>query len=163
MTVRDPALLVIAPEHVETMAAHARTWYPGECCGLLITGADDSVVRRVICMDNLQDTYHERFPEDFPRTSRDGFKLDERAYARIDADARAAGERVLAIFHSHIDCGAYFSDEDKAMAAPFGEPNQPELCHVVLDCQPGPTVVGAKAFRWDGSDFAEHRLPDFAH
>lgn len=142
------------------MAAHARTWYPSECCGLLIADQQQQQVKRVVCLDNLQDRYHERCPEDFPRSSRDAFKVDERLYARIAEECAAQGERIIAVFHSHIDCGAYFSQEDRLMAAPFGTPNDPDLWHVVIDHQ-AQGVVGAQAFHWDGKDFAAHNLPHF--
>jgi len=86
--------------------------------------------------------------------------LDERAYARIAEEAETHDERIVAVFHSYIDCGAYCSQEDKLMAAPFGTPNDPELWHVVIDHQPA-GVVGAKAFHWDGEDFAEYELAGF--
>ncbi len=144
----------------ETMANHARTWYPGECCGVLISVAGSEDVIDAVCMDNLQDKYHELDPEDFPRTSRDAFKINERAYARLSEDLAEEKKRILAIFHSHIDCGAYFSEEDILMAAPFGTPNEPDIWHVVMDGQNN-GVHGAKAYKWDGTSFIEHILTDF--
>ncbi len=153
-------MISIPHEIAQEIAQHAITWYAGECCGLLFAQQNSTAVTRCVCMDNLQDQYHEKMPEDFPRTAKDAFKLNERDVMRQSESAEANGETLLAIFHSHIDCGAYFSDEDKLMAAPFGEPNDPALWHVVMDCQAN-GVHGAKAYKWDGSDFAEHILTDF--
>ena len=53
------------------------------------------------------------------------------------------------IFHSHPDEEAYFSQEDRDAAVPFGDvPSYPEAAHVVLSVREG-QVKGAKVFRWD--------------
>ena len=153
--------MISIPDHLaQEMAQHAIAWYAGESCGLLFAETGSEAVTRCLCMDNLQDQYHEKLPEDFPRTSRDAFKINERKAQRLSEEAEAAGEYLIAIFHSHVYCGAYFSEEDKIMAAPFGEPNDPDMWHVVVDCQ-ADGVHGAKAYKWDGSDFAEFVLVDF--
>lgn len=153
--------MIRIPEQIaQEMARHAIAGYAAESCGLLFAKQGSETACRCVCMNNLQDQYHERLPEDFPRTSRDAFKIDERAASRLQEEAQQQGEYLLAIFHSHIDCGAYFSDEDKLMAAPFGAPSDPDMWHVVIDCQPD-GVHGARAYKWDGSDFAETILESF--
>ena len=153
--------MISIPEAIaKEMAQHAIDWYNSESCGLLFSPKNSADVNRCVCMENLQDQYHEKLPEDFPRTSKDAFKIHEREAARLAEEAEAQDEQLLAIFHSHVDCGAYFSEEDKIMAAPFGEPSDPDMWHVVIDCQPD-GVHGAKAYKWDGSDFAEFLLPSF--
>jgi proteasome lid subunit RPN8/RPN11 len=144
----------------QEMARHAISSYASESCGLLFASQGTTQASRCICMENLQDRYHQRLPEDFPRTSRDAFKIDERDASRLQQQALQQGEYLMAIFHSHIDCGAYFSDEDKLMAAPFGAPSDPDMWHVVIDCQ-ADGVHGAKAYKWDGEDFAETILIEF--
>lgn len=153
-------MITIPTSIAQEIAQHAIAWYASECCGLLFAASNSDDCLRCICMDNLQDKYHDKMPEDFPRTSRDAFKLNEREVMKLEEAAQDEGQRLLAIFHSHIDCGAYFSDEDILMAAPFGEPNNPAMWHVVLDCQPD-GVHGAKAYKWDGTTFAEYIIEDF--
>ena len=153
-------MISISDAIAKQMAEHAIAWYNSESCGLLFSQQGSEAVTRCICMENLQDQYHEKLPEDFPRTSKDAFKIHEREAARLADEAAAQGEQLLAIFHSHVDCGAYFSEEDKIMAAPFGEPSDPDMWHVVVDCQPD-GVHGAKAYKWNGQDFAEFLLPSF--
>jgi proteasome lid subunit RPN8/RPN11 len=158
-------MIVIPSSLIPTMLDHAVAWYPGECCGLLFAAEGTEIATHVECMENLQDKLHALDPVEHPRTSRNGFQLNGRVFNRLVEDAAKRGERLLAIFHSHIDCGAYFSQEDTDMAAPPPEcqPIDPDLWHVVIDCQPGRAVVGAKAFKWDGIGYTGIDLPEFVH
>lgn len=148
---------------IATMQSHAFAGYPGECCGLLFAPVGSERVSRALGLENLQDRLHALDPVEHPRTSRNGFQLNARKMQQAIDAAAAADERLLAIFHSHIDCAAYFSQEDKDMAAPPPErvPNDPALWHVVMACWPE-GMREARAFRWDGRDFAGSELPGFA-
>lgn len=144
--------LIIAPELIPAMQDHALGCYPGECCGLLF--GRGGLASRWQPMQNEADRLHALDPAEYPRTSRDAFMMNEARVARLVREAEAQGETWLAIVHSHIDCGAYFSAEDKRVAAPDGVPVHPQVWQVVIDCQPRGRIVEALAFRWDGRDFA---------
>ena len=144
-------MLTLPPAVVAAIQAHVLAGYPGEACGLLF-GTGTSAIR-FVAMDNLADRLHAMDPVEYPRSSRDFYAMNEAKVARLAREAEAAGERWLAIVHSHIDCGAYFSAEDKRIAAPDGECTWPELFQVVVDVH-ADGVREAKAFRWDGTDFA---------
>jgi proteasome lid subunit RPN8/RPN11 len=137
--------------------------YPGECCGLLFARAgQDETATRAVPLDNLADRFHAMDPVEYPRTSRDAFMVNEAKMAKVVREAEAAGERWLGFYHSHIDCGAYFSAEDKRFAAPEGQPVYPQLYQVVIETRAG-RIVEARTFRWDGRDFAHVAThPDFA-
>ena len=62
----------------------------------------------------------------------------------------------MAFYHSHIDCDAYFSKEDRMAATPFGQPAFPEVTYLVVSVVEG-ELKGKKAFRWDEEEeiFAE--------
>ncbi|MCK6490193.1 MAG: Mov34/MPN/PAD-1 family protein [Planctomycetes bacterium] len=153
--------LTIPPELVPAMQDHALACYPGECCGLLF--GSEATARRWIAVENMADRLHALDPVEYPRTSRDAFMMNEARVARLVREAEAAGEQWLAIVHSHIDCGAYFSAEDHRVAAPDGIPVYPRLWQVVIDCQPAGRIVEAKAFRWDGRTYAHvATYPHFA-
>jgi proteasome lid subunit RPN8/RPN11 len=154
-------MITIGPMLIQQMQAHATAWYPSECCGLLFAETASDAVVRVACMDNLADKLHARNPEDFPRSGHDYFSLNERQAHRLAEEASARGERWSGIFHSHIDCGAYFSDEDQAMAAPDGHPVDPAMWHVVMECRQR-VVVMARAFIWRGGAYVGFELPGFA-
>lgn len=153
--------IVISPAIVGQMQQHAFASYPDECCGLLFALAGDEVVRAV-SMENMQNRLHALDPDSHPRTGRNGFQMDAlRVWREVDA-ATGRGERLLGFYHSHIDCGAYFSQEDRDMAAPPPDrtPTYPELWHVVLACWPD-GMREARAFRWNGDDFLGGELTGF--
>jgi proteasome lid subunit RPN8/RPN11 len=119
-------------------------------------------VTRCVPLENIADRYHALDPVEYPRTSRDAFMVNEVKLAKIVREAEEAGEDWLAFYHSHIDCGAYFSAEDRRFAAPDNVPVFPHLYQVVIDAQ-ADRIVEARAFRWDGKDFAQQQtLPQFA-
>ena len=152
---------MIPPAIADEMQRHALASYPDECCGLLFTRGGREVVR-AIAMENIQNRLHALDPDSHPRTGRNGFQMDAlRVWREVDA-AAGRGERLVAFYHSHIDCGAYFSQEDRDMAAPPPDrtPTYPEMWHVVLACWPD-GLREACAFRWDGRDFVAHPLDGF--
>ena len=153
--------LVIPPALADELQRHARAEYPDECCGLLFA-RDEREAVRAVPMENIQNRLHALDPETHPRTGRNGFHMDAlRVWREVDA-AAGRGERLLAFYHSHIDCGAYFSQEDRDMAAPPPDrmPTYPGIWHVVLACWPD-GMREARAFLWDGRDFTGHPLPGF--
>lgn len=131
---------------IEEVTRHAREAYPNECCGVVLRRADGTQL--VIRIRNIQDEMHERDPHRYPRTARI-------AYAGHPADLKVAldlaeepGNSLAALYHSHPDHDAYFSDEDVAQATPFGEPSYPEALQVVVSIHGG-EVRAIKLFRWD--------------
>lgn len=137
--------MVLSPEIRLAILEHAKAEYPSECCGI-VTGTD--AVQRALRCRNRQDELHARDPEQHPRTSREAYDIDRNEMERIFAEAAARGERVLAFYHSHIDCGAYFSRMDKEVLTVFGEPEFPEAAHIVVAVYEG-EVRELKGYRWD--------------
>jgi [CysO sulfur-carrier protein]-S-L-cysteine hydrolase len=156
-------MITIPPAVITVMQDHAFAGYPGECCGLLFGPGAGVAVTRAECMENIQDKLHALDPVEHPRTSRNGFQLNALKMNRLIEAAEANGEHLIAIFHSHIDCAAYFSQEDKDMAAPPPErrPVDADLWHVVMECWPD-GITAARAFRWNGSDYVGWALAGFA-
>ncbi len=66
------------------------------------------------------------------------------------------GRRLKAFYHSHPNHDAYFSDEDKAFAIPFGEPTYPDAAQIVISIY-NRAVKVIRAFEWSTArnDFAE--------
>jgi len=91
---------------------HAMSEYPLESCGWVIKYNDGREV--YTAAQNLQDKYHKIDPESYPRTSKDAFLIDTLKMNRAIEEAEKEGGFLFSIVHSHIDCGAYFSAEDKA-------------------------------------------------
>jgi proteasome lid subunit RPN8/RPN11 len=114
--------LVIDRAVLDAIHAHARECYPSESCGFLsgpVTEAPriDASVRE----ENEADKYHKLDPETFPRTSRTYFKINELRAARAFERGERDGRPIKAIYHSHCDAGAYFSQEDSATFASAGQ------------------------------------------
>ena len=130
---------------------HVMQWFPDEACGLLIEGPEGASVELA---ENLADKYHKLDPETYPRTGRTSYLLDP----MLLANTERRGARVVAIFHSHVRVGAYFSDEDVAQAmSPFDDgPMYPGIEYVVMDAQ-DEGVQGHKLFSWnaDAKEFQE--------
>jgi proteasome lid subunit RPN8/RPN11 len=130
---------------VQAISEHALQEYPSECCGIVTGTAGDQQVHR--CR-NRQDELHARDPEQHPRTSREAYDIDRGEMERIFQDAAAKGETVLAFYHSHIDCGAYFSQMDREVQTVFGEPEFPDAVHVVVSVRER-AVKEIIGYRWD--------------
>lgn len=144
MTVRRTSL--------DEIEAHACETYPDECCGWLVglPGGGERVVR----MRNYQNEAHAQDPHQFPRTARTAYYPHPSDYLEARTLVERAGHRLVAMYHSHPDHDAYFSDEDVAQATPFGEPEYPAALQLVISVYDG-EVRDVKAFAWsaDGASF----------
>jgi proteasome lid subunit RPN8/RPN11 len=72
--------------------------------------------------------------------------------------ADQSGERIGCIFHSHVDVGAYFSAEDRAMAAPDNVPLHPGVAYLVVAVDEG-KASAIRLFWWDRGAFQEKSIP----
>jgi [CysO sulfur-carrier protein]-S-L-cysteine hydrolase len=140
------------PSDLSAVIAHVESTYPNEGCGIILRGLDGKW--RVQPMQNVYDKYHAVDPEGFPRTSRTAYFFDPREWLKASEEAERRGERVACLFHSHCDVGTYFSAEDKAMAAPDGEPLHPGVFYLVVAVDKG-RASAAKVFWWQAQQFQE--------
>ena len=148
-------MLWITRRDFERIRRQAEMAYPRECCGILKAGKNSGISRPYPCR-NLQQERHEKDPDRFPRSAEKAYLIDPRALFRLLASAEEKGERITGFYHSHIDCGAFFSDEDRQRAMTFGpEPDYPEAVYLVLSVR-GESgghskreVVAYKCFSWD--------------
>jgi proteasome lid subunit RPN8/RPN11 len=143
----------LTQEAIDTISKQAIAEYPSECCGI-VTGVD--TVLRVHALVNIQERLHAEDPGTHPRTSREAYAVDRNEVERIIDEAADRGESILAFYHSHIDCGAYFSPMDKEVQTVFGEPEFPGAVHVVVSVQQC-SIHEIKGYLWDGrkQDFVE--------
>jgi len=127
--------------------AHARESLPEECCGLLIGCAEAPFQRAVRCRNDMT-LHHRRDPKRFPRDGREGFFMNEQDYLHALREAEAEGATVTAVYHSHVDCGAYFSEMDQDFATqplyPF-----PRADHLVV-AMSGGKIIDQNLFRREG-------------
>ncbi len=153
--------LALTASQVEAMFAHARAEYPHECCGLLLgPEVEQASVSEVVAVPNIQDRLHAEDPAQYPRDARTAYAMDPGAQVRALRDGEARGLALRGFYHSHPDHGVYFSEEDRRLAAPWGEPLFEGIAYVVLSVS-GDGVAGASQFVWDprGSDYVEITIP----
>jgi proteasome lid subunit RPN8/RPN11 len=143
------------PTEWSVVLRHLESTYPNEGCGVILRGPEGW---RAVPLKNDYDRYKAVDPEGFPRTSRTAYFFNPKEFLQVTQEAEKRGEQVAIIFHSHGDVGAYFSAEDKAMAAPEGEPLHPGMTYVVCAVNGGKAEV-LKAFWWEGGDFQEVAVP----
>ena len=170
-------MLRIARSDLDRIYAQSRNEYPAECCGILTQGADGRTCAVHRC-ENIQEQQHREDPERYPRDARTAYLIDPEEMLRITAEAESSGGRVAGYYHSHIDCAAYFSEEDERRTWIFNsreageEPDDPAAIYLVLSVYGEEAeaagagsereVKGYKCFAWDGNGYAEIALETVA-
>jgi len=106
-------------------------------------------VTKAVELENLANRYHSIDPVNHPRTGRDYFKINSLKFERTLAESQNLGCPIKVFFHSHMNCGAYFSQEDAAAMTLDGtaSPTYP-LCYLVTAIDAGQVSKHA-LFRWD--------------
>ena len=121
-----------------------------EACGFL-TGpeSDPLLADRAVELPNLANKYHRVDPEAHPRTGREYFKINALTFERSLEEGRKNGRPVKVFFHSHLDCGAYFSAEDAASMTMGGSESPTyDLAYLVTAVDEG-VVSAHRLFVWD--------------
>lgn len=140
------------PADLREVLRHVESCYPNEGCGVILLGPEGWVIRP---MANVYDRYHAVDPERFPRTARTAYFFDPKEWLQVSRQADEQRQQVVCVFHSHADVGAYFSQEDREMAAPEGEPLLPGVSYLVVAVDGG-KATAAKLFWWANKNFHEH-------
>lgn len=142
------------PEIVARLAALCEADPTREVCGLVVR-RDGAL--HVVAIANVADRYHAADPERFPRTSRDSYLMDPKAQLRVHRELEAWGGEIVAVWHSHVEVGAYFSEKDRADAVIDGVQAVPGAEYLVLGVRGG-RVTEVKRFRYDAGAFVESLL-----
>lgn len=146
--------LAFGPELIARIAALCEADPGRESCGF--------VVRRdgafaVVAIPNVADRYHAADPARFPRTSRDSYLMDPSAQLRLHRELEARGGEIAAVWHSHVETGAYFSEKDRADALVDGVQTVPGAEYLVLGLRGG-RVLEARRYRLSDGAFVEAPL-----
>jgi len=150
---KTPVVLGLTQEAWNEISRHAQDTYPEECCGVVLsTGEADQVCR----LKNIQNKLHALDPVTYPRTAVIAYAMDPLELEAVIAQGEARGQKLKAFYHSHPEHDAYFSDEDKAFASPFGEPTYPDTAQIVVSIY-NRAVKIIRAFAWSDAsrDFVE--------
>lgn len=144
-----PKSVVIPQNFIDQIRDQAEKAYPRECCGMLLGPAGKGgEISRIRSCQNVQDACHQKDPQNFPRTAQTAYFIDPRELLEIEKECRKNRESIRMIYHSHVNAGAYFSEEDKRIAALEGTPSYPGVDYLVV------SVIENKAkdqqvFSWD--------------
>ena len=139
--------MILTPDEYAQIQAQAVAEYPAECCGVVMARSGAAPDRFLLACRNIQDELHIKDPKRHPRDARTAYYIDPRDLIAMGR-REAQGFKVLTIYHSHIDAGAYFSPTDKHNALINGEPAYPEAAYVVVSVMER-RVAEAAVFRWD--------------
>lgn len=135
MLARIASLCEVDPEH--------------EACGFVVRRAGGL---EMVPIPNVADRYHDADPAHFPRTSRSSYFMDPRAQVRVLTELDATGGAVVAIWHSHVELGAYFSAMDRAEAVIDGVQQVPGAEYLVFGMKGG-RVTESKRYRLEDGEF----------
>ena len=139
------------PADLGEVLRHLESAWPREGCGVLLR-AGLAGPWRCRPLRNVQDALHGEDPARFPHTSRTAYAFEPREWLDVLQEADARGERVLWVYHSHVDGPADFSPEDRRQAAPRGEPLLPGVSYLVVAVHSGHATQAA-AFHWARGGF----------
>ena len=134
---------------LKSIFVQAEKEYPHECCGMIMESVETSTLRLCPCQ-NAQDMYHQLDPTNFPRTSETAYFIDSGQLFKIQKKARENREKIKIIYHSHINAGAYFSEEDTRIALSEGEPVYSGVEYLVVSVVQG-KVSDYNLFKWDST------------
>ncbi|MGA2435515.1 MAG: M67 family metallopeptidase, partial [Bryobacteraceae bacterium] len=95
--------------------------YPNECCGAML-GHNADGEKTVTTAISLRNAF------EGPQAAR--YELRPEDLLAADREARRLGLELIGIYHSHPDCGAYFSETDLKNSCPW-------YSFVVLSIQKG--------------------------
>lgn len=154
----DPSDLEIDEAVLKACYDDARARYPEEACGLLSGPLSEPRCDGIRVCENQQNRLHELDPETYVRDARTAYNLAPRdvLFLQRSLEGRDDGARpVKVIYHSHVEVGAYFSEEDRRAATFEGELVYP-VDYLVIDCKRD-GVHGARLFRYKGGEFVAIR------
>jgi proteasome lid subunit RPN8/RPN11 len=142
----DLSPVFVSGQIMHELCSHALDTAPEECCGL-IAGTDANRFQTLHRITNVMNRKHHADPVAFPRDAQHAFYMAETEYLRAQQAAEEKGERITAVYHSHIEARAYLSLEDLAYAEhplfPF-----PGAAQIVISVI-GEGVAGAAIFEMD--------------
>lgn len=145
--------LTLTQKAWEEISLHAIETFPEECCGVILDKGKIDDVRRC---QNIQNDLHALDPESYPRSATIAYAMDLKELESIIHEAETTGAKIKAFYHSHPNHEAYFSQEDRAFATPFGEPTYPESAQIVMSIYDR-VVKRISAYVWarEKKDFVE--------
>jgi [CysO sulfur-carrier protein]-S-L-cysteine hydrolase len=143
------------PELLARVAALCEKDPEREACGFVVRRASGSL--EAVPVPNAADALHAADPAAFPRTSRTSYVMDPRAQLRVLREIEAAGEAIVAVWHSHVATSAELSEKDRADAVVEGAPVLPGTEQLVLALLGG-AVHEIRRYAFQGGAYVERAV-----
>lgn len=126
-------MLLLSPEHLNTLQSHAEATYPQECCGLLLGRLEltaQEPVRQVESVVATANAWNHAVAEDLAaelvsygsggadreHSKGDRYWIDPKDILQAQRQAREQGLAIVGVYHSHPDHPAVPSECDRAIA-----------------------------------------------
>jgi [CysO sulfur-carrier protein]-S-L-cysteine hydrolase len=135
------------PPDLSEIIRHLEATYPQEGCGVILRAGPNGPWR-IQPITNAYDRY----------TSRTAYFFEPREWLALNLEAEASGERIVCVFHSHVNGVAQLSAEDRAQALPDGQPILPGVSYLVVAVVRG-HATEARLFRWLDGEFLDRLVP----
>lgn len=140
--------MVVSEKTMAAIHEQARAAYPEECCGMVVERGGGL---EVVPIENVQNELHALDPEQFPRTAATAYSMRYSDVEPLFEGAYRGELRLVAVYHSHPDHDAYFSEQDRAAADGWvDDPNYAEAVQFVVSVRQG-EVKDTKMFLFDGA------------
>ena len=147
--------MTVKPETLNQIFDHAKSEFPDECCGAILSDGTQEFVWK--CR-NIQNQLHQEDPGRYPRDARTAYVIHPDDLFKVTKASET--QQIKAFYHSHPNHEAYFSEKDKADAMLWDEPTYPGTTYLVISVY-GSEIRAVKAFVWDATapDFIEVEMP----
>ena len=138
-------MITLQPETLSEIYAHAKSEFPDECCGAILSDDTREFVRK--CR-NVQSQRHQEDPDAYPRDARTAYVIHPDDLIAIHKETETQHRRIKVFYHSHPNHDAYFSEKDKSDAMAWDEPTYPGATYLVVSVYDA-EIRAMKAFTWD--------------
>ena len=144
-------MVTLQPETLSELCDHAKSEFPNECCGAILSDGTQEFVWK--CR-NIQNELHQEDPDTYPRDARTADVIHPDDLFKVTKASET--QQLKAFYHSHPNHEAYFSEKDKADATMWDEPTYPGTTYLVISIY-DTEIRAVKAFAWDetANDFIE--------
>lgn len=104
-------MIIIEPGSLAEIKTHALAIFPDECCGFLFGSEEDTGVRTISTIREVNNSKN--------GDKRRRFEIDARDYMQAERFAVENGLLLLGIYHSHPNHPAIPSEHDRIAAQPY--------------------------------------------
>lgn len=144
-----------SPEILKRISELAVAEPQSEVCGLVV--ARSRAALEVVPIANLADRDRAAGPARPSCTAHSSFLMDPLHLLRVLEGVDVAGGEIAAVYHSHIETGAYLSSRDREAAVVGGIQQIPGAEYLVVSVKGG-SVQELRRYLWDGWNFTERPL-----